>query len=87
MSATTFAYHGIDSDAVVRACGKVLSETALENIQVSRKVLEQTSDTPLPPDDWRQFWPAASLEYLLNLGIFRLTAAFTKRQIFSQCVL
>ncbi len=52
-----YGFHGIDADSIVHASGKVLSETALEKTQVSRKVLMGTNDVPEPPEDWRQFWP------------------------------
>lgn len=29
-----YKYHGVDADAIVTACGKVLSETALEQVQI-----------------------------------------------------
>lgn len=50
-----YAYHHIDAAAVVEACGKVLSETALENVQVSQISLRQ----PVQPSvtDWRELWP------------------------------
>lgn len=35
-----YGYQGIDADAVYQACGDVLSETALENIQISRALLQ-----------------------------------------------
>jgi pyruvate dehydrogenase E1 component len=38
-----YAYHHLDADSVVEACGKVLSETALENIKVSSQVVIQAS--------------------------------------------
>lgn len=50
-----FAYHHIDAASVVEACGKVLAETALENVQVSQVSLRQ----PVQPSvtDWRELWP------------------------------
>lgn len=35
-----YAYHGIDSESIKQTCLKVLEETALETVQVSRRVLE-----------------------------------------------
>lgn len=58
-----YKYHGIDSDSVVDACGKVLSETALEQIQLSPHLLgavsaqqQQSSADPFNKD-WRNYWP------------------------------
>lgn len=50
-----YAYHHIDAAAVVEACGKVLAETALENVQVSQVSFRQ----PVQPNvtDWRDLWP------------------------------
>lgn len=50
-----YKFHGIDSDSVVEACGKVLSETALEQIKISQKALGETR--PALQGDWRQLWP------------------------------
>jgi len=36
-----YRYHNIDGESVAEACGQALTETALENIAVSRQVLEQ----------------------------------------------
>ena len=36
-----FRYQGIDADSIVEACGRVLSETALEDLQVSPALLER----------------------------------------------
>jgi hypothetical protein len=41
---------------VVEACGKVLSETALEATNVDRKLLGPLNDER-PASDWRQLWP------------------------------
>lgn len=35
-----YRYHGIDSDSVVKACLDVLEDTALETVQVSKRVLD-----------------------------------------------
>ncbi len=51
-----YKYHKIDSDAVVEACGKALSETALEQVKVSQQALQgvnqQTRGT-----HWKELWP------------------------------
>jgi len=51
-----YRYHHIDSEAVIQACGKVLSETALEEIHIAPQVLEKIP--PRKPDqDWQELWP------------------------------
>lgn len=53
-----YAYHHIDAAAVVEACGKVLSETALENVQVSQTVLgEVRAAAGQNPGQWTDLWP------------------------------
>lgn len=52
-----YAYHGIDADSVVDACGKVLSETALEEVKVSQTVLGQVSQQVSPQSNWSELWP------------------------------
>lgn len=52
-----YRYHAIDSDAVVEACGKVLSETAMENVRVSPRALQDTNHRTAQLTDWRQLWP------------------------------
>ncbi len=51
-----YRYHHIDADSVIEACGKVMSETALENL-----VMPGEAPQALAPsgNDWRQLWPAA----------------------------
>ncbi|MCB0363776.1 MAG: pyruvate dehydrogenase [Bdellovibrionaceae bacterium] len=52
-----YAYHGIDEVAIVEACGKVLSETALEQVEVSRRVLHETAVSESTIGNWRELWP------------------------------
>ncbi len=52
-----YGYHHIDANAVIEACGKVLSETALEQVKVSRQVVEQVNGYSHPQTDWRALWP------------------------------
>lgn len=52
-----YKYHHIDSDSVVEACGKVLSETALEEIQVSKSVLESLGGYAPQTSNWKELWP------------------------------
>jgi pyruvate dehydrogenase E1 component len=54
-----YAYQQIDTDAVVGAVGKVLSETALEEVVVSRRALaEMQSRGGEAVTDWRELWDA-----------------------------
>ncbi|MCB0384407.1 MAG: pyruvate dehydrogenase, partial [Bdellovibrionales bacterium] len=52
-----YTYHGIDEVAIVEACGKVLSETALEQVEVSRRVLQETAVSSPMVHNWRELWP------------------------------
>ncbi len=52
-----FGYQGIDADALVAAVGKVLSETALEEVQISRRALDELAGRTAPSvRDWRELW-------------------------------
>ncbi len=54
-----YAYQHIDADAVIEACGKVLAETAQEDVVVSRRALEQAQQRPAAgaaSGDWRELW-------------------------------
>lgn len=52
-----YAYHGIDGDAVVEACGKVLAETAMESIRVNKQRLLDAAETaPSHSGHWEQWW-------------------------------
>lgn len=58
-----YAYHHLDSASVIDACGKVLAETALERVQLSRTVAaqvvsEQPAGQPVQGfENWRELWP------------------------------
>lgn len=56
-----FHFHNIDHEAVVEACGKVLSETALEKVMVTRQSLEETthaeSQSGQQAPHWTELWP------------------------------
>lgn len=52
-----FAYHEIDAHAVIEACGKVLSETALEEVKVSQTVLGEVMANAPQPSNWSDLWP------------------------------
>ena len=52
-----YGYHGIDAEAVVEACGKVLSETALEQTIVSEQSLSETQNANRTQAHWSDLWP------------------------------
>ena len=54
-----YAYHHIDSASVVEACGKVLSETALETVRLSKSVIAEVAgeQTVGQFSNWRELWP------------------------------
>jgi pyruvate dehydrogenase E1 component len=54
-----YRYHHIDADSVTEACGKVLAETALENLVVSNEQWNQLREQPSVAQDWRELWPVA----------------------------
>ena len=49
----------LDRDSIVEACGKVLSETAFEDLRVSEETLRRLSGEGSPRRDWRELWPDA----------------------------
>jgi len=52
-----YAYQRIDREAIRRAAGKVLAETALEDVAVPRRVLEELAERPpVGASDWRELW-------------------------------
>lgn len=55
--ADVYHFHKIDSEAVIEAAGKVLSETALEPVYVSRRLLGEVAETTSKPESWRELWP------------------------------
>jgi pyruvate dehydrogenase E1 component len=56
-----YRYHHINSDSVIEACGKALSETALERIEFSEKLLNQiqghSKAQQSDPNAWKELWP------------------------------
>lgn len=54
-----YKFHGIDSDAIVEAVGKVLSETAMEQVMVSKKALEDSQSSQSAATHWSDLWPSA----------------------------
>ncbi len=55
--ADIYKFHHIDESSIVEACGKVLSETALENIHVNKQTLTSAENHPPLGGHWREFWP------------------------------
>ncbi len=54
-----YGYQHIDAEALIEACGKALSQTALEEVVVSRRALEQAQQRPTGAaagSDWRELW-------------------------------
>lgn len=52
-----YEYHGINETSIIEACGKVLSETALEEVKVSRTVLGEAELRPKENSKWTELWP------------------------------
>jgi pyruvate dehydrogenase E1 component len=58
-----YAYHHIDAASIVEACGKVLSETALETVRVSPRVIAQVAagdSASAGFQNWRELWPPST---------------------------
>ncbi len=59
--AEIYHFHGIDDEAIVEACGKVLSETALEKVIVTKKSLDEVAhietDSQAQGTHWTELWP------------------------------
>lgn len=57
-----YHFHQIDAEAVTEACGKVLSETALEKVIVTKTSLDEVAQadatTPAAAMHWTELWPA-----------------------------
>lgn len=54
-----YGLHHLDSDSIVEACGRALSDTALEDLVVERGLLERLAGRASARADWRELWPAA----------------------------
>lgn len=57
-----YHFHQIDDEAVMEACGKVLSETALEKVIVTKKSLDElaqadTANAQAAAPHWTELWP------------------------------
>lgn len=57
-----YAYHHLDANSIVHAVGKVLSETALEQVKVSPRILAQaqTMGEAAEGQSWQHLWPEES---------------------------
>jgi pyruvate dehydrogenase E1 component len=55
-----YRYQDIDAPAIEKAVGRVLSETALENLRVSPDLLQRFAGRASPSRDWRALWPEAA---------------------------
>lgn len=53
-----YAYHHIDAESVVEMCGKVLAETALEQVIVSEQALSDTQQSQGKSQHWKELWPS-----------------------------
>lgn len=52
-----YKFHGIDSESIIEACGKVLSETALEQVTMSEKTKQDLYQYPHQNPHWTELWP------------------------------
>jgi pyruvate dehydrogenase E1 component len=58
-----YAYQHLDAQSIEEACGRALSETALEDLRVPRDLLERAAGrAEAPRRDWRALWPEAGHE-------------------------
>jgi len=55
-----YHYHNIDFEAVIEACGKVLSETALEKVIINKSTIEETANASdnFNKPHWTELWPS-----------------------------
>ncbi|GJM21238.1 MAG: pyruvate dehydrogenase E1 component [Planctomycetota bacterium] len=51
-----YRYQGIDAASVIQACGKVLSETALESVKVSRTAVDDATLRRVEDLSWQELW-------------------------------
>lgn len=52
-----FQYHGLHSAGIADACGQVLAQTALEQVQLHPDAVAWLRGQPAPAGDWRELWP------------------------------
>jgi pyruvate dehydrogenase E1 component len=57
-----YHFHQIDAEAIIEACGKALSETALEKVIVTKNSLDEVAHAETArsanPPHWTELWPA-----------------------------
>ncbi|MEQ1721663.1 MAG: pyruvate dehydrogenase [Pseudobdellovibrio sp.] len=57
-----YHFHHIDAESIMEACGKALSETALEKVIVTKNSLDEVAqaetDRSANPPHWTELWPA-----------------------------
>jgi pyruvate dehydrogenase E1 component len=51
-----YRYHHIDSASVFEACGKVLAETALEQVSFSKSAVDSAQSQQSTSQDWHELW-------------------------------
>ncbi|MFZ3230956.1 MAG: pyruvate dehydrogenase [Pseudobdellovibrio sp.] len=56
-----YHFHGLDAEAIIDACGKTLSETALEKVIVTKASLDEVAQTETSNHNsalhWTELWP------------------------------
>jgi pyruvate dehydrogenase E1 component len=52
-----YALHHLDCDSIVAAAGRVLAETALEDLRIAPALLERLAGRAAAARDWRALWP------------------------------
>ena len=55
--ADVFTYQKLDADSITEACGRVLSDTALEDLRVPPALLERLAGRASARPNWRELWP------------------------------
>ena len=63
-----YHFHEIDEEAVIAACGKVLSETALEKVIINKTALAEvaqveTETAARSAPHWTELWPTKNQSY------------------------
>ena len=52
-----FAYHGIDAESIFDAAGRLLAESTLREVRISRGALDRLAGGKREIPDWRELWP------------------------------
>ena len=52
-----FKYAGVDADSIYEACGRMLSQTALENVQLSASLVAEAQNSGNQPISPNSIWP------------------------------